>query len=308
MPSGRTDEDLKLSDEAIAWVVRLNSGSATQEDMGAFLRWRAEDPRHEEAATQAEGLWHGVGIAAGHKPPSATVDRRALLGLGAVGLAGLAAAYVSRPAADSGMQLATATGERRSFRLEDGSSLSLNAASRASVDFRPDARLVLLESGQAIFDVAHDPARPFRVSAGGGEIVALGTRFDVDMRRSGVAVTVLGGTVEIRQAPDRPAQLTAGQQILFGADTGRTPPRTADLEEAEAWQTGRLVFSERPLSDIVEAIARYRRRPLFIAGSSVGHLRLTGAFDLDDTDKVLTAMTETLPVKVVDLPFATVIY
>jgi transmembrane sensor len=308
MSAGRTDDDLKLSDEAIAWVVRLNSGTATQQDRAAYLRWRAESPRHENAAIEAESLWHGVGVAVGRKPSAALINRRALLAFGAVGLAGLSAAYVSMPATERGMRLATATGERRSFRLQDGSSLSLNASSRALVDFRPDARRVTLENGQAIFDVARDPVRPFRVTAGGGEIVALGTRFDVDMRKSGVAVTVLGGAVEITQAPGSATQLEAGQQILFGDDIGLARPRPADAEDAAAWQSGRLVFAERPLSDIVAAIARYRRRPLFIASSRLGGLRLTGAFDLDDTDKVLTAMTETLPVKVADLPFATVIY
>ena len=308
MPAGRSDEDLKLSDEAIAWVVRLNSGTATQQDRSAFLRWRDEDPRHERAAIEAESLWHGVGVAASRKTGAAMVNRRTLLTFGAVGLAGLSAAYLWMPAAESGTRLATATGERRSFRLQDGSSLSLNASSHALVDFRPDGRLVTLERGQAIFDVAHDPLRPFRVSAGGGEIAALGTRFDVDMRQSGIAVTVLGGTVEITQAPESRTRLEAGQQILFGPDTGLTRPRPADAAEATAWQAGRLVFSERPLFDIVEAIARYRRRPLFIASAHLGRLRLTGAFDLDDTDKVLTAMAETLPVKIADLPFATIIY
>ena len=308
MPAGRSDEDLKLSDEAIAWVVRLNSGAATQQDRSAFLRWRDEDPRHERAAIEAESLWHGIGVAAASRPSAAMVNRRTLLSFGAVGLAGLSAAFLSMPAAESGMRLATATGERRSFRLQDGSSLSLNASSHALVDFRPEARLVMLERGQAIFDVAHDPVRPFRVSAGGGEIVALGTRFDVDMRQSGVAVTVLGGTVEITQAPESPTRLEAGQQILIGRDTGLARPRPADAAEATAWQAGRLVFSERPLVDIVEAIGRYRRRPLFIASSHLGRLRLTGAFDLNDTDKVLAAMAETLPVKIANLPFATVIY
>lgn len=307
MPNGRSPQDLKLSDEAIAWVVRLNSGSATPQDRSAFLRWRSENALHERAAVEAEHLWHGVGFAASRRPRPAGIDRRRLLGLGAVGLVGLAGT-LSMIGAETGTRLATTTGERRSFRLEDGSSLSLNAASRASVDFGPEARRVMLESGQAIFDIARDPARPFHVSAGGGEIVALGTRFDVDMRASGIAVTVLGGAVEIRRAPGGATHLAEGQQMLFGADRGGTGPRPADPDEAAAWQSGRLVFAERPLSDIVEAIARYRSRPLFIASSSLGRLRLTGAFDLDDTDKVLTAMTETLPVKVADLPFATVIY
>jgi transmembrane sensor len=92
----------------------------------------------------------------------------------------------------------TAVGEKRSLRLSDGSTLTLNSRSQARIDFSNLTRTVDLLRGEALFRVAKDPSRPFVVRADGTFVHAVGTEFDIDRRSSGTVVTVVEGRVAVR--------------------------------------------------------------------------------------------------------------
>ena len=130
----RSQVSVALSDEAIDWLVKLNSGRAVEADHVAFAEWRQRSDDHELAAREAETIWHGIGVAGDEardeerRVRRLKMTRRTALGGGALAIAGLAIAgsgRVTRLFAD----YATGVGEQRTVALPDGSSVVLNAHS-----------------------------------------------------------------------------------------------------------------------------------------------------------------------------------
>jgi len=120
----------------------------------------------------------------------------------------------------------TATGEQRSVRLEDGSTLELNSQSKVRVRFTEHQRNIELIEGQALFRVAKDAARPFIVATDNTHVRAVGTQFDVYRKSSGTVVTVLEGHVAVLsdQAGSAQPEAEASSQRSSGE---RPPPEKA---------------------------------------------------------------------------------
>lgn len=302
--------DTALSDEAIDWVVRLNSGSATASDRVAFAEWRGRSDAHEAAAAEAEAIWHGVGLA-GEERQKATRrrhTRRAVLGTLLVGGAGLAAygSGVMSPGffADN----RTGTGERRDVALDDGSVVRMNAETAFSTDFRSDRRHIVLHRGQAVFEVVHDPARPFVVEADGGRTRAIGTAFDVDIRTDAVVVTVIEGVVGVSGGGETEYDVTAAanQAVRYGGE-GVDLPVAVDVDTATAWRRGKLIFDNRPLGEVVTELDRQLDGRIVIASSRLARLKVTGVFDLDRPQAVLDSIGRSLPVRITRLPYLTLL-
>ncbi|MGQ3128901.1 FecR domain-containing protein, partial [Variovorax sp.] len=190
-----------------------------------------------------------------------------------------------------------ATGERRELQLADGSRLTLDTASAVDVRFDAAQRLLVLHAGAILVATAPDTAaahRPFRVQAGGGTLEALGTRFSVRREEEGAtAVAVFEGAVRV--TPERGASrvLPAGQQTRFGAD-GIEAFAPAD-ESRVAWTRGMLLADAMRLADFAAELSRYRPGALRCEAAVAG-LRISGAFPLDDTDRVLRMLVSTYPV------------
>lgn len=198
----------------------------------------------------------------------------------------------------------TSVGEQRTVRLVDGSIVYLNARSRIRVAFSSAERDIELDEGEAVFKVAHDVARPFRVHAGGATVQAVGTEFNVYRRASETTVSVLEGKVEIRPAEhvsastdgsakdspaltgavgkaDAPVLITAGEQarITSRAVTKQAEP---DVIAAVAWRQRRLVFRAARLEDIAAEFGRYSPQRIQLEDAVAREMRFTGTFDADD--------------------------
>ncbi|CAH1659471.1 Iron dicitrate transport regulator FecR [Hyphomicrobiales bacterium] len=304
--------DIALSDEAINWVVRLNSGRATQADREAFTDWRLQSEHHELAAQEAETIWHGVGIAgddarkAEQKAAHTKVTRGAVLGGILLVAAGLAIERFGvigpRRLADH----ATSVGEQRRITLPDGSSVFLNASAALAVDFTDVERHLTLLVGEAIFTVVRDAARPFIVEANGGRAQAIGTVFNIDIRPEEVVVTVLEGVVEVAT---QVGSVTAhvDQRVRYTASSRPSAAETIDADVETAWRRGKLIFNRRPLGDVVAEIERHRDGQIVIVNPRLRSLEVTGVFDLRDPDTILRTIEETLPVRVNRLPFVTIL-
>lgn len=315
-----------LSDEAIDWLVRLCSPDATARDRLAFLHWRARSPAHEAAAREAEEILKllpvtrqavelgapeatATGSFVQLRKPALSTRRRFLVAGGAVA-ASAAAMAVAWPAMGPWAALyadySTSVGERRRLELPDGSVAFLNTASALSVDFGPALRRVVLHAGEAFFEVARDPLRPFVAAAGTTEVRALGTAFALRRGDAGEQVIVTDGTVEVTLQGAAPVRLTAGQQIGIGASTAAVP-EPVDADVATAWQRGKLIFNRRPLASVVAEIQRYRSGRIVIASERLRRLEVTGVFDLDDTDHLLRAVGDATRARLTELPLITVI-
>jgi transmembrane sensor len=205
----------------------------------------------------------------------------------------------------------TATGEQRTFELEDGSVVSLNTHSRVAVRLGTHAREVRLLRGEALFHVAHDPSRPFLVSTDDAVVQAVGTQFDVYRRDDGTVVAVLEGRVNVTTAAPAPAASGSAAAPV----AGRGAPRTAAVrslgasQEAQvshegsvsirevnnvsdmvAWRERRLIFRDQTLEQIVGEFNRYRAHPIRLEGSGVSERVYTGVFDADDADSLLQVL------------------
>lgn len=198
----------------------------------------------------------------------------------------------------------TSIGEQRAIELVDGSAISINAKSRLRVAYSEHAREVYLESGQAMFTVAKDAARPFRVHVGGSIVQAIGTKFDIRRRAERINVAVVEGTVQITAdvAAARNnmalAELAAATQVSAGegvsvAGAGHiTPPMPINVADVSAWQQRRLVFADNTLAEIAEEFGRFNRTPhLRIEGEALRARRFSGVFDADAPEALLVYLS-----------------
>ncbi|MEP9380625.1 FecR domain-containing protein [Aquabacter sp. CN5-332] len=305
--------DIALSDQAIDWMVRLNSGTAGENERSGFLAWRALSPEHEAAAREAEALWEGLGAAGGRvradgKATRGRLTRRTLIAGGVFAAIGLGAAASDPLRRRILADYSTGVGEAREVVLPDGSRAWLNSSTSLALDYSGLRRGVRLLEGQALFTVVPEPARPFVVAAANGWTRAVGTAFDVDMRAESVAVTVVEGTVAVGIDGGSPegVMVRADQAVRYGLQ-GVAAPQSVDAGMATAWRRGKLIFNRRPLEDVVSELQRHTHTRIVIAGSSLKALEVTGVFDLNDPQSVLETIEQTLPVRVLRLPLVNVI-
>ena len=216
-----------------------------------------------------------------------------ILGLAMIGI--LATVLLSGPPAQA---YETAHGEQHTWRLPDGTTLRLNTDSAASIHFSAKERRVDLARGQALFEVAHDPQRRFRVVAGATELIAVGTQFDVYRHGPTVQLTVLEGRVAVFSGHTPPPAngaalpagalaLTAGQRLRIVGGVIAGSPSKVDLHDAEAWLRGQIAFEQRPLGEVAAQFNRYAEVPIEIADPSLRAIAVSGVFQAKDSESFL---------------------
>ncbi|MFT0866473.1 FecR domain-containing protein [Pseudomonas sp. CAM1A] len=283
--------------EAVDWYVRLHDSHVDEPTRAAWRAWCAADPRHAAAWARLEQLQGRLGSAprsAAQTLENARRDRRhavkalaLLLGVGAVGWQGYRASPWSA-------DYATRIGERRRLTLADGTRLDLNTDSRVDVRYDAGQRLIQLQRGEILVQTAKD-ARPLSVRTVAGDILALGTRFSVRQDNDVSHVAVAAHAVEVR--PSRASQVVridSGYSLSFAAD--HIGPLQPLAPGGQAWAEGMLVSVDWRLDEVVHELTRYRPGYLGCAGEVAG-LRLSGAFNLDDTDVALASLEDALPVR-----------
>lgn len=283
--------------EACDWIVRLQAGDAA--DALSFDAWLEADPAHARAYDEALSTWNEYGANAGaveaalsERRAPRSLSRRGWLAGGAVAAAIAAAAVIlpqmqTAPAPET---FHTARGEQRSVTLEDGSTIALNAGTRLTVTLARDGRRVVLDEGQALFDVAADARRPFTIAAGDRTVRVVGTRFDVRRREGRLSVTVAEGVVEVRPAQGAAGaafRLKPGQRLshVEGAPTARIT--AASPAEALAWRSGRLVYRDQPLSEVVADLNAQFETPIRIEDPALAATPISGVLILDDEAAVI---------------------
>ncbi len=206
----------------------------------------------------------------------------------------------------------TATGEQRTFELEDGSVVSLNTHSRVAIRLAAHVREVRLLRGEALFHVAHDPSRPFLVSTDDAVVQAVGTQFDVYRRDDGTVVAVLEGRVNVTTAVPAPAasgsaaapiagrgapgaaavrSLGASQEAQVSHEGSVSIREVNNVNDTVAWRERRLIFRDQTLEQIVGEFNRYRAHPIRLEGSGVSERVYSGVFDADDADSLLQVLS-----------------
>lgn len=346
-PSSSTLRGLAPDEAAATWIVRVNEGPLGPEDQAEFDAWRAESTANAAAFAKAEAAWNlfdsvpddpaldalrASALAAGKEP------RRGLwagigVGIAASLLAAVALntdylpfsqkadapqvaarsvpATAATPEAPDSGEFATARGERRTVRLADGSAITLNTDSAIRVGYVADRRLVRLLRGQALFEVAKDPHRPFVVQAGAKQVTALGTIFEVRLLDSDrMKVTLVEGKVVVDEGEDRPADdasvmvpavLVPGEALLV-SDGARPVKFKADIDQQLRWREGFVEFNDATLAEAVAEMNRYAGKQLVIGDPATGNLRVSGVFRTGSPERFAAIVGELLPVRQHALP------
>lgn len=310
--------EARAADEAAAWHTRLGSKSVTPQTIEDFFVWR-RDPLNDAAYRKVEGMWsraHDLKdspvIARALEDARGRRRRRASLGplLAGAGLA--AAVIVGTVGAWTWLQgrehFTTAIGEERVIQLADGSAVHLDTDSSVRVRFNGGERRVDLETGRALFTVAHEAARPFIVRSGEAEVRAVGTIFDVRRRESAVIVSMVDGLVEVSggaTGPGAPQRLAAGQQMVVAQGARRLRPIDAATETS--WTRNRLVFRSAPLGEAVGEVNRYLTDKIVLAPDAPQTASVSGVFHTGDREAFVSAVGLLLSLKATRQPNGTVL-
>lgn len=319
-------ETQPISEQASQWLCALAEEGAA--DHAEFLKWLQQSPRHIEEFLFVSATWRqlrqvgasqpmdvdailaelaadkGAAViplkkepASASTPPvtSRTPSRRNRAGrwrwAAAAATIAIAAASSWWVASHANLYK-TAVGEQRIVQLSDGSVLYLNTDSSTRVNFSPEARNVELLEGEALFVVAHDTTRPFRVKSGTAIIQAVGTQFNVHRTNQDTYVAVLEGRVKLASttalnvAAASVNLLSAGEEAVIARDGNIVRQTIADRNQTMAWRERRLVFRAARLQDVVEEINRYNTRRFEIEGEAARDTRLTATFDADSPESL----------------------
>jgi len=204
-------------------------------------------------------------------------------------------ARVSTPLPDTALHFETRHGEQQTHRLADNSILHLNTDTAVTVRYGDNERLLVLTAGEAEFEVAHAPERPFRVFAGRAEIVDLGTKFDVRLKDNSTLVTVAEGRIAVGLSASAESgspnqgytrqlvQVNAGQQLTVADEEWPATPVTVDAQRTTAWLHRQIMFENEPLERVASEFNRYAQKPIEIATPALRNLKVSGVFATDNT-------------------------
>ncbi|TNE38829.1 MAG: DUF4880 domain-containing protein [Sphingomonadales bacterium] len=300
---------------AAVYFSLLRSSRATAQDYADFDNWYARDEAHRLAWARVEREWRQAG-AMRSDPRILTIRERALanrrprhgwlrpLAAAAAVLlvvaGGLAYHQLGRApnpptlmAGTNSRALSTDVGQQMTFRMVDGSTITANTASDLSIRESDTRRSVLLQQGEAYFDVAKNPQKPFTVMANGVKVTALGTAFSVREREGAVAVILVHGKVRV----DMPAVggdtaqsaiLAPGRRLVWRNGQFSTEP--VDAERELGWRTGMINFDRAPLENAVAEMNRYSTQKIVIVSSRIARYPISGSFRLGATRGFLQSL------------------
>ena len=329
---------------AAAWLARRDAGAWSPDDQAALDAWLQEATAHRVAFLRLETTWRradrlralGAGRGDPTPPPRGewtftpfartneadtrlrtrrpplrawTPMRRLSRGLLAVAACLALAAVLwpawHRPSAVESASYATAVGALREVPLADGSRITLSSDSRVRVTYSRDERHIELQQGEAFFEVAKNPGRPFTVVAGERRVTAVGTRFDVRRERADLRVVVTQGVVRLEAQAGADGQrqpvtlLPAGSVALASGDgvTVQSGP-VAQAEDRLSWRNGFLVFHDTPLASVAAEFNRYNTHKIVVGDAATGALRIGGNFRWSNAEAFVRLLQQGFPVRV----------
>jgi len=306
--------------EAAAWVVRLHGPKRTREVEEGLRRWLADHPEHAPAFEQLTDIWEQSTRLRRTAMEQVTRWERAGIRLSfprAV-LATLAVAVLAVAGTVYWLHsdvIATGIGELRTLTLEDGTRVHMNAGTRLIVRYGKRLRGVQLLSGEAFFEVTHNPKWPFIVTVDGHRIRDLGTEFDVMSERNRLAVTLVEGQISVSRAAGNWASsqkqptaglqsgsqaaavnaqditLSPGERLTFGGN-GEARIDHASLDLVTAWERGDVVLDDTTLPRAIAQMNRYSRRRIIIS-PQLRSIRVSGIFQAGDSASFAAALART---------------
>lgn len=314
---------------AADWAQRLRDGEVDEAGLIEWLHWCEADPRNQQAFEATQRIWqlsgelHDLrgtgpdaamarrGAAAGRQRPR-SARRRApwrpalaaaaavllvVAGLGAWQLRGVAPAWPQR-VADQAAVTAPARLVHQT-RLSDGSRVELATRSQLAVRYSERERRLQLRDGEAYFAVEPQPDRPFIVDIGDVRVRAVGTEFNIRHAAGRIVVTVASGLVDVYRMGGETLRLGAGMRAIWDPGSPQLEiVRRIDVATPPSWRSGRLEYSDEPLSAVIADFNRYAPRRAVIRDAAVEQLRFSGTLLTDISEDWLRTLPRLFPVSV----------
>lgn len=309
--------DREVDDQAAAWAARMLSGSVTKQEKQALKDWLSKNDERRKAyaeymeiADAAQRPANGPAAEILEKDleefaarESGKKARRYWYAAPPALAACLAAALFfsgvftppSSPSAPPERHQ-TARGETLEVDLADGSRIVLNTNTVVEVLYADQERRVLLEKGEALFEVAPAPERPFIVNAHTAEVVVVGTIFNVRALEAETTVSVLSGTVNVSVEAQAATTVTLGAGQALSGDAGAVfgDVYAIDTQAVAAWRRGMAYYDNEPLTSMISDLNRYYRVPLVIGDETLAGIPVTGGFDVTNQDATVQALAVAL--------------
>ena len=313
-----------IDDQAAQWVAKLDTDSPSRETVTQFKQWLNQSPEHKASFEKYQALWSGMNVLTEIVPPVKEPGQEAASFMpwwqtqwSRSLVAGFALLLIVIVFNSGGQHYRTAVGEQKTVVLDDGTSVLMNTDTELRVDYSDSRRKIILIRGEAHFDIAHNPERPFDVVAGMGGVRAIGTAFSVYLRTDDVEVVVTEGTVEILTSPEadqsppagqqlaasdpaatklvpKPTRVTAGNIVTYDRHTAEHVMQQAlgDSADKLSWHKGLLVFRGEPLENVIAQVNRYTTLKIVIPDQTVRDLKVGGFFKVSDIESVFQALEE----------------
>lgn len=325
--------DPAVESAAAEWLVRHDRG-LTPRQQDDFLQWLAASLAHRESFDRHRRMWGDFNALAQWRPEHSSVPNPDLLArprrarvlrwwapVALAAAAGVALAIWWSPAERwrPTETLSLAAASYRQETLSDGSVVDLNRGAHVVVQFSPTERRVLLVEGEAQFAVAKNPVRPFVVRAGGVDVRAVGTAFNVKLAGPNLEVLVTEGTVRVSQSappldtgaktkapagapPEVLAMVSAGERTVVGLAEVMAPPVVLPVSREEVaqlleWQPRLLDFNSEPLVDVVAVFNRRSSARLVIGDEALRTLPIVASIRSDNVDGFVRLLEATMGIR-----------
>ncbi|WP_066629939.1 FecR family protein [Labilibacter marinus] len=193
-------------------------------------------------------------------------------------------------------QLITQNEILKDYKLPDNSSVSINRHSKLSYinDFKGSSRNIWLE-GEAFFDVAKNPNKPFIVKTHKGQFRVLGTSFNIScyQKNDEVALTVKTGKVMFVSPNNNQVIAIKGETIKYNPQTNKLIKTKITNPNATSWQTRKLIFNNTRLFDVLRTLENVYDVHITIKNKHINEFRLSANFDDQPLDKILKVLALT---------------
>ena len=300
-----------IDEQAAEWMLRLHEEGFSDAARLEFERWKQQSPQHTAAALRMQDAISRLqslreqsapakaALNAAFKGRKTATQRkpfvRALLIAGCLSLPltlTFKSHYPERWLAD----ISTGPNDWKTLHLADNSTLTLSGTSAVNVHFNSIERRIDLLQGEVLVDVAHDSARPFVVQTEQGRMRALGTRFVVKRQADTTVLSMLQSRVAAQSANEQHTlEVDAGSRALISRDTVKLAGNIDPTSINDAWHRHQLVVEDQPLTQVLDEISRHRRGHIQFDREALGGLRVSAVLPLDDTDRALQLIAQTLP-------------
>ncbi len=307
---------------AIEIITRFLSNEADNDEIVFLEKWRKENPENESIFQEYNKLWNKTELASdivnidvdqewkkfdteieklsGKEISSSNSKSFFRIAASIIVIASLTffGLYFTKY---SGSQKYLAENEMQIIELPDGTIVTLNYLSKLKYakTFGEQNREVTLE-GEAYFEVAKDPTKPFIINTENSVIEVIGTSFNVNAYKSNADVEVVVNTgivaLSSKKIPDEKIILKQGEKGELVKQTQKLNLQKNEDVNFLSWKTKKLIFENTPLNNVIKSLEKVYHKDFSIQSEKIKDCLLTTTFDNQNLESIMLIIESTLDV------------